>query len=393
MRNAIIKLSMILFLFIACSGSAYGQNVQMKGFVSQGFIKSNKNNYLAESRDGSFQFNEMGLNFSTTPSPKLNINVQIFARDIGAVGNDEMGINYAFAEYQWVEWFGVRAGIVKTPLGFYNDTRDMDMLRTFVFLPSSVYNEYLRDGSARVKGGEIFGNINLNSAGIIQYQAISGGVNVPGDSGTALFYTEVTGQMDSVEKFEVGNIYTGSLTWHMPVDGLKVKGFYALTDFELTGERGALSGWLGSPKVIMDATEAEFQNYSLEYTFGSFVTAIEYFSTTSKVKALDGNRNTITFIPDQTIESNGYYVSVSCLLLDWLEVGAYYSDYENDKNASGPKNEIIDTALAARFDINNNWIAKLEVHKMEGLFGVEPEDDGTIDKNFLFFAAKLTYFF
>ena len=39
-------------------------SVDVHGFVSQGFIRSTANNYLADSRNGSFEMTEVGLNFN-----------------------------------------------------------------------------------------------------------------------------------------------------------------------------------------------------------------------------------------------------------------------------------------------------------------------------------------
>ena len=39
-------------------------DVMIHGFISQGYLYSDKNDYLADTSDGTFQFNEMGINFS-----------------------------------------------------------------------------------------------------------------------------------------------------------------------------------------------------------------------------------------------------------------------------------------------------------------------------------------
>ena len=40
------------------------ESTQIHGFVSQGFIKSTDNNYLGQSERGSFEFTEVGINFT-----------------------------------------------------------------------------------------------------------------------------------------------------------------------------------------------------------------------------------------------------------------------------------------------------------------------------------------
>ena len=129
---------------------------------------------------------------------------QFFARDIGTVGNDKIELNWAFAEYSWLQWLGIRAGLLKIPFGFYNDIRDYEPLRTYSFLPSGVYNEYFRDGINNLKGMELYGSIPVGVLGIVKYQAQTGDMNLSADSGTAKFVTQInTGGFSDVEKFDV----------------------------------------------------------------------------------------------------------------------------------------------------------------------------------------------
>jgi len=41
--------------------------LQVHGFISQGFLYTSDNNYLANSSRGSFEFTELGLNFTLQP--------------------------------------------------------------------------------------------------------------------------------------------------------------------------------------------------------------------------------------------------------------------------------------------------------------------------------------
>ena len=381
----------MVYLFSAQHLQAMNENMEIGGFISQGFLQTDKNNYLADTSDGSFQFNEMGLYFSSTLSANLRVGLQFFARDLGDIGNDEIGINWAFAEYQWFEWLGLRAGLIKFPVGFFNESRDMDMLRTFVFLPSGVYNEYFRDGVDNEKGVQLFGNINLNKAGILEYQFQYGGVDIPSDSGTSKFYREVTGQLDSVTQITVDSVFGTHLVWNLPVDGLRVKGFYATTNYEMEG-----TNFLGP--IVVDTSKAEWITFSVAYVFGNFSTAAEYYTNTNKMAVFNGDRS-VQILPRDTTTSVGYYASVSYRCNDWLELGTYYSSYENDDDLKTnddeerAKNELKEIVIAARFDINSNWVAKLECHKMDGLFGVEQDGNKALDEDWFLYTAKLTYFF
>ena len=57
-------------------------NVAIHGFVSQGYLKTDDVNYLAETKKGTYQFNEAGLNFNYSLD-KLRVGAQILSRDLG----------------------------------------------------------------------------------------------------------------------------------------------------------------------------------------------------------------------------------------------------------------------------------------------------------------------
>ncbi len=386
-------------------------NIETHGFISQGYLQTDKHDYLADTKDGSYQFNEMGINFNTFVADDLKVGLQLYARDMGEVGNDEVVLNWAFAEYNWRDWMGFRAGLVKFALGFYNDTRDMDMLRTSIFLPSSVYNEWLRDGVNSMKGYELFGNISLGSAGTLKYQLQTGETQIPLDSGTIKFIEQVN-NVYRVNEIVVNKIYNSAVQWITPLDGLRLGFCYA--KFGLTQEWDLVTD--SGNEVSFDNKKNEYITYSIEYTWNNLVVAAEKWANNREADMvmhlddtwapiLTGNpaapANDYTVNKDNDSDTN-YYVSASYRFTDLLELGTYYSFYENnsdlepDTELEEQKNELTDICLSARFDINDNWIIKLEGHKMEGLFGVQPEDGKTFedgDEDWYLYAAKMTFSF
>ena len=61
--------------------------VDVHAFVSQGFIKSTGNEFLAKSKRGSFEFTEVGVNLTRSVGENLRVGVQLFTRDLGPIGN------------------------------------------------------------------------------------------------------------------------------------------------------------------------------------------------------------------------------------------------------------------------------------------------------------------
>src|SRR5688572_6895717 len=75
--------------------------VEIHGFVSQGLLKSTDNNFLAESERGSVEFTEVGINFSRALSDRLRFGMQLFARDLGPIGDYSAKIDWAYFDYRY----------------------------------------------------------------------------------------------------------------------------------------------------------------------------------------------------------------------------------------------------------------------------------------------------
>src|SRR5689334_23129464 len=69
-----------------------GENsrVQIGGFFSQGYLKSEGNNYPAEDRSGTFDFREMAFNASGSLGAHLRLGAQAFAQRLGNYGEDKV---------------------------------------------------------------------------------------------------------------------------------------------------------------------------------------------------------------------------------------------------------------------------------------------------------------
>src|SRR5207249_12303520 len=137
-----------------------GRPVQIHGFASQGFTYSNDNNYLTmKTSEGSFALTDGGVNMSMPITDKLRIGAQMYIRNIGTLGKWHPVLDWAVADYKFKDGFGVRAGIVKTALGLYNDTQDMEFLHTWAVLPQSLYPLDLRAVTISHIGGDMYGDI------------------------------------------------------------------------------------------------------------------------------------------------------------------------------------------------------------------------------------------
>ncbi|MFZ5562533.1 MAG: hypothetical protein ACOZBW_00660, partial [Thermodesulfobacteriota bacterium] len=122
------------------AGGITMDDIKVHGFISQGYLYSTKDMafLVDDSYDGSFEFNEMAINFSAAPTDDLSVGLQLAAFDLGKIGNDEVQVDWAFGDYSFRDYLGFQAGIMKIPFGLYNDVRKIDMVRTSILLPNSV---------------------------------------------------------------------------------------------------------------------------------------------------------------------------------------------------------------------------------------------------------------
>ncbi len=148
-------------------------DVQLHGFLTQGFVKTDHNRFFGPSDKGSFEFTEIGLNASYRPLPSLLLTGQALSRRAGSLYNGSPSVDFALARWQPVAnekyQFAVSIGRIKNPIGFYNTTRDVAHTRPSIFLPQSVYDDKIRnlllssDGvMAHLSGFASFGEIALD---------------------------------------------------------------------------------------------------------------------------------------------------------------------------------------------------------------------------------------
>src|SRR5215203_447238 len=149
-------------------------SLQIHGWASQGAMVSTGNNYLAHTKRGSFEFFEAGLNVTKELGSDVRAGVQIFAQDLGPIGNYNPIVDWAYIDYRPRPWLGIRVGHFKMPLYLYSDQLDADMSRTSALMPHAVYDQHYRDVLAAVSGISAYGKMELASAGTIDYDIYAG---------------------------------------------------------------------------------------------------------------------------------------------------------------------------------------------------------------------------
>ncbi len=389
----------------------------ISGFVSQGYVNTSENDFrLPNATEGTFDFNEAAIAVSVMPSPRFRVGIQFTARDFGDNGNNQVMLDWGYGDFRWRDELGIRAGKVKVTWGLFNHLRDLDFARTSIFLPHSVYNEDLRDFALAVQGASIYGNACGGETGNLDYEVYAGAYNVP-DPDQGLWNTEwrYAGQqiaaafegMDGIAGARFGGVLEpsvhfpwaigGSLFWNTPVVGLRVGTSWIRTeaegsarlifDLELENDDGTIDQTRTDVVTRFESHVDQLAVHSIEYVHGRLALSAEYYREVIGYPA-----------------SDGWYAMVGYELTDWLTLGGYRAvSHRNIHDRDGTKSAteeepaeawyLKDWTATARVDILDNWLVKLEYHRMHGLGFLERALAGEGDADWDILAVKSTVHF
>ncbi len=411
-----IDIALLVFIFLSTTTTVFGfgqDNIQMHGFASQGYLISSDNKYLGNSKDGSFEYNEIGINFSVLINDDLRFGTQFFSRDLGDYGANELSVDWGFLDYTYRDWLGCRAGRIKMPYGLYNRQRDADMLRTSILMPQSVYTEGLRGFVVGFYGFSLYGTKNLDAFGYIDYEVFTGTFDVPANSPFVTESLEKVKYSDpqyyiqlinlGVDVTDISIVIThtegGMLVWNTPLDGLRL----GVTD--LIGEVEYELGQASIPANLNG-----FLVISAEYDIGDVTFTAEHLGIDIETDVDTGGA------VSETVKIEGYYGAVSWDIAKWITVGAAYGEYfpnADDKDGSeivkapddppadydGPLPDYYawqkDITASIRLNVNEYWCFKFETHFYDGLgltsIAQNPPDESEQNWILYLFKTSLTF--
>lgn len=370
-------------------------DIEIHGFASMGYLKSSDNNYLGQSKDGTFEFNEFGLNFRTQIDDKTSFGLQFFSRDLGALGNNDVDIDWAYLDHQINDQFGVRIGRVKLPGALYSEYQDIDAVRTSILMPQGIYNLGFRDTTVGVDGLTLYGNLQTSSMGDFDYNLYYGTLPIKKDGSVIRAFS--TQGLEDTES-DLKDVFGGNLVWNTPVDGLRVGiSYQQLNDWTFTGN--SVTKIPAGPGFTKLLVPAEFntdtfviKSASLEYSTGDWVFVTEANSAKGRFVS-----------PFVTIPVNwgSWYVQASYELNEKWSFSTYYMNFledadDTDGSESTPdfKGWQKDIALSTRYNINESWNVKAEFHIINGAALVSSADDNPDpEEDWTLFAIKSTVSF
>jgi hypothetical protein len=345
-------------------------SIDVHGFVSQGFIKTTENNYLADSKRGSFEFTEVGLNFTKNLSDRMRVGIQLFTHDLGPLGNYATRFDWFYLDYRFFDWLGVRAGRTKLPFGLYNETSDIDAARVPALLPQSVYPVSNREYLLAQTGGELYGDISLADAGALEYRLYGGTV----------FY-DTADLSAALTNVTVPYIYGGRLMWQAPLEGLQLGG--SMQKLRIDAE-DTLTAAQTMAYMAAGLLPPNFMgNISLHVPATLWVGSAEYvahdFSLAAEYSRWIVTLEASVLAPKTTVTSERGYLMGSYHVTPWFTPGLYYSlFFPNADQRHGRAAYQHDVAATFRYDLNAYWLLKLEGHYMRGTAGLDPTLNGNV---------------
>jgi hypothetical protein len=398
------KLLCWLLLALACvaaPGRAAAEDVfqrelgvDVHGFVSQGFILSSESNYLTDSKRGSFEFTEVGLNVTKNIGDRLSVGMQLFMRDLGPIGNYKPQFDWFYLDYRFFDWLGLRAGRTKLPFGLYNEQSDIDQARVPILLPQSVYPIQSRDMLLAQTGFELYGYVPLSVLGAFEYRLYGGTIFL---DETTLASPDVV-----VTKLDVPYVAGGRAMWLTPLDGLRtgasVQALRIDIDYRIDP---LLLQALQAGGQVPEDFNGRFE-YRLPYLL--WVASIEY-AAHDVLLAAEYSRWRVDYrlkpevLPDDHQTSTNWYVMGSYRAAKWFSPGMYYSLSQSGAKGENTREKYQqDFAVTARYDITDNWLVKLEGHYMRGTLALDSALNGDqekteLERNWAVFMVKTTAYY
>jgi hypothetical protein len=372
---------------------------QIHGFVSEGGFLSTANEYIGTSSRGSLKFFEAGLNVSLEPIDQLRVGMQLVFRSIGSLSEDAPRVDWAVVDYRLESWLGMRAGIIKIPLGLYNEYVDIDATRTMILLPQSVYPMRNRDALISHTGFAVYGDVGIGGGGRLDYQAWFGTLTIPRSA------LELAGA--SLASVDTKYVTGGQVFWHPPLEGLRVGASYlrASVDFDLVLDADVLAQLVmanllppeHNGELVISQRPTSLWVASAEYIRGDWLFAAEYSRWLKRQQS-----SLAALIPTTEEDAERFYVMATYRLSSYFELGTYcavtHADVSDRDGASSTLSHPFqafqrDLAASLRIDVNAYWLWKIEAHLIDGVAELQASQNPNPKRYWGLFLFRTTVMF
>lgn len=346
------------------AASEWPDDLHLHGFATQGFVHTTDNRFFGKSKDGSIDFTELGVNLSYRYTPSLHLAGQLLARWAGDMYNGSPVVDFALADWRFVNTpdrtAGLMAGRLKNALGLYNDTRDVAFTRPSIFVPQQIYFDAVRNLVLSADGAKLYTRVSTD-AGNWSFE-FGAGTN-PLDDNVEIAYLGANfgGELDSsgLSMIARTEFETHDGTWRFALSGAQAE-----LDFSADAGDPLGSGtidflyWIASAQYNAErwSLTAEYMQEPIDYDdFGPLA-------------------------DDRDSMVQGYYLQGSYLLRDDVELVMRYAEGfadKDDRNGSEqsaktgglvPRHNFYqkDLMVGVRWDVTPNFMLRAEHQWAEG---------------------------
>jgi len=365
-----IRRSLLGLFLCLCASPMFAQelsDIQIHGFATQGFLYSSSNNYLStNSSSGSFAWTDGVVSFTDPVSDKLRVGVQMHMSQLGEFGGPDLKVDWASGDYRVNDKVGFAVGKVKTVLGLFNDTQDVDAVQEWALLPQGVYPIENKSWNLAHYGADFYGEMPLGKqGGALAYRAYVGYRTLDLDSG---YVKDVDLDLPGIQQAfglpsatiinaPSGKVFGGDVRWQTPLKGLLIGSSASAED--LQGSAGAIS--FRAARNVITQQYAKFER-------GKFLAAFE-IKRMPVAFSLTANTAGGAFTIPNPVDWRSWYVMTSYRVTQKFQLGTYYShlvDAGGGQDTSIPGNYSKDWTISGRYNFNSHFYAKLEEHFVHG---------------------------
>ncbi len=431
MLSGYLRIAMVLYGLLApalaYSGESFVDNkLRFSGFISQAIIYTDHNNFFGESEEQiNWDYREIGALVTAAPTDNLYFSVQLLARKAGQNSDGSIKVDHAAVSYNFINNYettlGVHAGRLKSPKGWYNETRDVPFTRPSIFLAQSIYfdrarNTYYFQDGVYLRGEHRFGldsiswhagyfQPNVDDDELVDVSPLPGTDDSFGnDSWSAgLVYDHDAGRLRlglSLEERNIGVEFDDVITFpRIGIPGTDLI-FEDVTVTDLLREMH-----LGNQQIIL-SFEYNIERWSFVGERSRTVVDIDMSSNPDHVFADQGSLS-------QSIDSRAYYLQTTYRASEKWDILLRYDVFYMDEGSKDGKDLAADPSfnfmlnpyysyyakdwtLGAGWHINQSWLVHFEWHSVRGTAWItaadNPNPDDTV-KAWNLYAAQVSYRF
>jgi hypothetical protein len=350
------------------------------GFISQGFVYTDDHNFAGNSDDSlSTDFREAGLYAIWRPTARVRLGGQVTARKIGSMTEESPQWDYLSIDTNVIDsgtdTLGVRLGKLKLKHGIHNPTREVPFARNSILLPQSMYTEETRDVQMAAIGGELYGSKYVDDYRF-DYSLFYGDMRHDKTTEVVFFRENLSGRFVDADAL-ISNFAINSST-----DAWRIEttiGQY--TPSYKAGSRNDFGMNSGDIRVRLFALGGEYNLENVSFSAEYFRHYLDYSDLGGVFEAAD----------ERVFEA--YYAQANWRLTPTVNMLLRYDiTHRNAKDPSGRKTEARlgvpahsmwskDLTLGLGWRFSPNWLARAEVHHIQGTARVPVADNDPQNTN------------